>query len=429
MRQALVLVIATALLAITTQTAVSSSSDTITLWGGPGSVTINGKPAPPDTFIWAGLGPDPQEFPNIDRLGPDGSWRISFPTDWERVHLYVDGFRVPAGPWDEAVPGVAHEMRLDVGADTDPEPVFLIVHAKRNDMTLFGQAVEPDAMVCSNVDDHWYACSGVGPRSYFSLQLEPGLLDVTFTINSFPVNGPSYDALPELAPFWITLHAGDPERPAFEFYGLPGNVDGALSDCEISERIFVHGLGDDGWESNVIASPDGSWSLSAPSGTTGIQVYASRHWNSDEDHIPFGSETYKATPYGGRQRIDLNFKASGWYILPAIDTPATDSESVLFSGFHRSTKPRTNLILGLVVGKLFRNLDWSSPRGRTSNTAWFDAPHPIGTKPGVGKLFRNLDWSWMLSPRGRTCNTAWFDAPRDIQSGLNLVYRLPRGAA
>ncbi len=376
LRLGLLVVVASTLLALTAltaQTAFSSSNASIRLTGGPGSVTINGKPAPPGTYLWAGVGPDPQEFPNIEEVNSDGSWLISFPADWERVHLYVDGFRVPGGPWDETVPGVTHEIRLDVGADTDPEPISLLFHAKRSDITLFGQPIEPDAEICSHVDNRWYSC-GVLAGEHLTVSFEPGLRDIMFSVDGFPVNGERHDALPELAPFWITIHAGDPERPPFEFYGLPGDVGGALRRCAFGDKIFIHAIGGDHWERRVVAASDGRWSLTAPSGTTGIRIYASRHWFTHERYMPLGTPTYGATPYGGRQRVALNFRASGWYILPAIDLPVMDNEPVS-PATHRSVRPRRDLVLGLVVGKLFSDLDWSwmfSSQGRTNQTAWFD---------------------------------------------------------
>ena len=386
LRLGLLVVVASTLLALTAQTAFSSSNASIRLKGGPGSVTINGKPAPPGTYLWAGVGPDPQEFPNIEQIRSDGSWFIDFPAGWERVHLYVDGFRVPGGPWDETVPGVTHEIRLDVGADTDPEPIFLTFHAKRSDITLFGQPIEPGAKICSHVDNHWYSCSGLAGE-HLTVNFEPGLRDITFSVDSFPVFGERHDALPELAPFWITIHAGDPERPPFEFYGLPGDVDGALQSCELGDEIFIHAIGEDHWERNVVAASDGSWSLTAPSGTTGIRIYASRHRFTHERDIPLGTPTYEATPYGGRQHVALNFRASGWYILPAIDLPVMDDEPAS-TATHRSVRPRRDLVLGLVVGKLF-----------------------------INSLFSDLDWSWMFSSQGRTNHTTWSDQPRSFGVG------------
>ncbi|MDE2746451.1 MAG: hypothetical protein OXI41_10785 [Chloroflexota bacterium] len=363
LRRPAALAIAMALLATAGLSIVSAGDGEIILWGGPGSVTINGNPAPPGTFLWAGVGPDPQEFPNIEQVASDGSWRISFFTDWERVHLYVDGFRVPGGPWDETVPGVPHEIRLDVGADTDPEPVALFFHTRRSDVTLFGEIAPTNAWLCVWIEGRQDSCEGLMGPDVVSIHVAPGSRNIRFTLDGFPVMGPRYDALPELAPFWITLHAGDPERPPFRLQGGPGDVIGPTSGCAWPrDRVYVHAIAGDGWHSRTRPSPDGSWSIDVPAGATGIRIYASQDLIADSRRIPPDAPKVDAGPLGGTQDVKLSYRATGWYILPAVNWAA------LGPGDGKTQR----YLLGLFAGRADNDLDW----------AWFMASESIDT-PGI----------------------------------------------
>lgn len=45
-------------------------------YGEPGSVTINGKAAPPGTQIVVGVGPAPEELVSGTSVMPDSSWEV-----------------------------------------------------------------------------------------------------------------------------------------------------------------------------------------------------------------------------------------------------------------------------------------------------------------------------------------------------------------
>ena len=380
LRKSFVLAIAV-MLAAAANVPLSATSDEIILWGGPGSVTINGQLAPPGTWICIGVGPAPQEFPFCEEVRNNGTWRISFPADWQRVHLYVDGFRVPTGPFDESVIGVRHETRLDVGADTDPEPLFLVFHAKRSDVTLFGKPVSNNAWLCAWVDGRRAGCKSVWSSPITTYQFAPGSRNISFTIDGFPVLGASYDALPKSAPFWITLHAGDPERPPFRLYGNRGDVIGPISGCGPRDHIYVHALTLDGWRMHTRPSPDGSWSIDAPSGTTDIRIYASRSLTATARDVPVGAPRVNAIPRGGSREIKLDYRASGWYILPIASWTAIKSRAATTQRF----------LVGLVVGRWENHLDW----------AWFAASEAFAG-PGV----------WLTSlPRPARETPQWLALP------------------
>lgn len=199
-RWILAIAIALLILFCSTHAAASADAQWIILWGGPGSVTINGHPAPPGTLIWVGLGPDPQEIPYSHEVQADGSWRLSIPADWPRIHIYVDGFRVPGGPFDETVPGVESEMRLDVGADTDPAPRFLLFRVRRADIILFDRPAAADAIVCSWLGNERQHCQSIGEQDVLEFQVDTSSRGITFTVDGFPVVGASYDADPADAP-------------------------------------------------------------------------------------------------------------------------------------------------------------------------------------------------------------------------------------
>ena len=427
--RAVFLILGVTLLSIAAHTAPSSSSSTIYLKGGPGSVTINGTPAPPGTFVGVGWGPEPQEIFAGTHTRADGSWSFDIRSDWGPVHLYVDGFRVPGGPWDESVPGVVHEIRLDVGVDTDPWPIALYFHVNRDDITVFGEPVHDDTAICKYVNGQQRSCQGIDPSGVVSLITKTGLRGFTFSVNGFPVEGPSYDALPELAPFWITLHAGDPERPPYEFYGLPGDIDRGIGQCEFPDDIIVGAFKEYHWLASTIASADGSWSLKIPSGTTGIWIYAARNWFDYERYIPPDSTPYEATPFGGRQQVELNYHAPDWYILPTIETPAMHDESAVSSEFHRSTEPPAVLNLGLVIRKLYGTLGctWMlSPQGRTDRTSWFDCDAVLQyyPRPAPVDLHPRLESNVYLTP----CSSR-LSVQRPVQTTAGFAFLFGRMAA
>ena len=249
-----ILAIAIALLMLFCPTPAAADAHRIILWGGPGSVTINGHPAPPGTLILVGVGTDPQEIPYSHEVQTDGSWRLSIPADWPRIHIYVDGFRVqPGGPFDETDPGVEWEMRLDVGAGTDPAPRFLLFRVRRADITLFDRPAAADAMICSWIGNEWQHCQSIGEQDVVEFHVATASRGITFTVDTFPVVGASYDADPADAPFWITLHAGDPEHPPFRFYGVSGDVSDLRAVCEPDDPLYIHALGDHGWETRTTA--------------------------------------------------------------------------------------------------------------------------------------------------------------------------------
>lgn len=116
-------------------------------YGEPGSVTINGKAAPAGTRIVVGVGPDAEEIVSGVPVLTDGSWEVVLLVVWEEVHLFVDGFRVPGGPFDVPESGGAREMRLDVGVETDPTSRNVVFNARGEDMTLFGQPLPADMQI------------------------------------------------------------------------------------------------------------------------------------------------------------------------------------------------------------------------------------------------------------------------------------------
>ena len=363
MRVAILLAMVVATLTLLLLSGAVSASDRISLCGGPGSVTVNGQPAVPGTLIIAGFGPDPQEMPDAEHVQEDGSWCISFPAEWERVHLSVDGFRVPGGPWDEAVPGVTHEVRLDVGVRTDPDAQGAFFHARPGDITLFGEPVSAGAMVCAWQEYLRIGCTRISSDGSFLTWIWSDKRDIRFTVEGFPVLGPTYDALPEHAPLQITLHAGDPERPPFEFYGSPGDITSEFANCHWSrDSIYVHAIGSDRWQWVTEVESDGSWSMRAPSGTTGVRFFVTRDSYFDRSNRPLIPPLYVAEPSGGRQEVDLDLEDDGLFVMP-----------VLLPGSSHISSQR----LDLLIMRQRDSLQWAwrwhaSPDQRKA--VWFDPP-------------------------------------------------------
>ncbi len=278
-RRAWLLVTAALLLATAIGTVSSSSVEWVTLWGGPGSVTINGKPAPPGTAIHIGIGPDPQEIPNVVRLGEDGSWMLEFPSHAERVHVYVDGFRVPGGPWDESVPGVPHEIRLDVGVEQQTYVQFLVVHVPSEAITLFGEPLTRDTTpVCIWRAGMRHECRDSDNRTLDHFWIEPDGAEYTFTVDGVHIAGVNVLADPAQAPFWVSLNAGDDGTPRHRFFGTTGDIVDLR--CQGGPE-YVHAVRDDSFHTVARVEPDGSWSIDVPVSDTAYWLYASTSWSQD----------------------------------------------------------------------------------------------------------------------------------------------------
>lgn len=279
--------------------------------GPPGSVTINGQPAPPGTAIVV-VSDDGEEWLSLHEVAANGSWRVWLPRAWEQAHLLVDGFRAPGGPFDIGDADNC-EMRLDVGVETDPEPAAVYFHARSEDITLFGEPVPDGAQFRVFSNGEWYhgttLTAGHDLGEFF-----PAGAEISFTIKGFPVTGGSIVTDPANAPFWITLHAGDPEHPPFRFYGPPGDIVDRRSLCWVDPLppLEVIAYRDDDWERIVPVQPDGSWALEAPSGMTDFRfvVASIGSWLTPR---PKEGPRYDASPSAGSQIVPLNYTHPIWY--------------------------------------------------------------------------------------------------------------------
>lgn len=313
MKRALTIALACADLALLSVIALAQSETGVEIRGGPGSVTINGKSAPPGTLLLVVVGPDANEIVSGERVQPDGSWSLWLLHSWERVHLNVDGFRVPGGPFEVAELGAKGDMRLAVGIETDPEPWFVVVHARSEHITLFDEPAPDGAELGVFIDGEFYSDGPLTVGRDWDGDFRPGA-EVSFTINGFPVAGGPIWPDPADAPLWITLHAGDPEHPPFRFYGPPGDVVDLRSLCSADPLppLEVIGYTAEGWERIVPVQPDGSWVLETPSGMTDLRfvVASIGRWLTDR---PKEGPRYDASPSAGSQIVLLNHTQPLWY--------------------------------------------------------------------------------------------------------------------
>ncbi len=292
----------TALASLGAGALAQSSDEPVTFYGPSGSITINGKPAPPGTLIFVGVGNDGMEIVANHRVQSDGSWQLSLLPNWRNIHLFVDGFRVPGGPFDYAPPGAKWKLQLDVGVETDPKPRFVYFHARREDITLFGEPLSDDAMIREWRDGESWRRGRLGEDGW-DVPIPPHANNISYTINGFPVLSEPYSFDPADAPFWMTLHAGDPEGSPFQFYGPPGDVLDLSSLCFGRQvgTLKVVGMNEDGWEHTVTVLPDGSWTLYTPSGTKGIRLVV-----KDARLRPDWVRRYDALPSGGAHMVQLD---------------------------------------------------------------------------------------------------------------------------
>lgn len=331
---ALTAALACAALTLLYSVASAQSETGVWIYGGPGSVTVNGEPAPPGTQLLVGVGRNGEEIVSGERVQPDGSWWIHLLHSWERVYLNVDGFLVPGGPFDVEALGAKGTMRLDVGVETDPEPYFVIIHARSEDITLFGEPAPDGAELGVIKDGEFYVAGLLTAGRDWDHSYSPGT-ELSFAINGFPVAGEPIRVDPADAPIWITLHAGDPEHPPFRFYGPPGDIVDRRSLCWVDPLppLEIIAYRDDGWERIVPVQPNGSWELEAPSGMTDFRfvVASPSRWelkapSGTTDIRPFIASTsrwltlqptagprYDATAATGSQIVPLNYTHQLWY--------------------------------------------------------------------------------------------------------------------
>ena len=304
MRRTLTLIVCICLLAVASQVVMASSAERITLRGGPGSVTINGEQAPPGTFIYLGFGPT-QHIPQFEQLRLDGTWELYFSSEAEQVHIYVDGFRVPGGPWDAAVPGVPHEIRLDVGMEYEPDIAYLVVHTRNDSVTVFGEPPKDHEPICIFREGERLQCQEYGALNMTGFWIPSDNATYTFTVDGVSVDDTSIRANPAYAPFWLSLNAGHPEQPLHRFFAESGDIVDLR--CERLPS-FVHAVVGDKYHSLTSVAANGSWSIEVPSATANYRIFA-----STSSHPEFGGyhslSHYRSTdPGGGEEQVKLNFE-------------------------------------------------------------------------------------------------------------------------
>ena len=351
-------------------------------YGEPGSVTINGKAAPPGTQIVVGVGPAPEELVSGTSVMPDSSWEIGLLVVWEEVHLFVDGFRVPGGPFDVPESGGTREMRLDVGVETDPSPGIIFFHARSEDVTLFGQPLPAGAEITTWVDDKRIWSDLYYEGGVWSGQVPTGAEEVSFTINGFPVAGGPYTADPADAPFWITLHADDPDHLPFRFHGPPGDVVDLRPLCGSDQLwpLWVVGFNnerwDRGWQHTVQVEADGSWTLDAPSGTQRIEFFVSP-WTHIRPERPRRPQQYEALPAGGGRLVRLGHTETPIYLFYG-DTPPARDERGSDEAISRIEVRRGRVVLGAEQVRRGDEYGIGVPYGTLGVSLWVDDQHAGG---------------------------------------------------
>ena len=353
-------------------------------YGEPGSVTINGKAAPPGTRIVVGVGPDAEEIVSGVPVLTDGSWEVVLLVVWEEVHLLVDGFRVPGGPFDVPESGGAREMRLHVGVETDPTPRNVVFNARGEDMTLFGQPLPADMQITTWIggERFWSTRYQDYDGRNWSIWLPTGAEEVSFTINGFPVAGGPYVADPADAPFWITLHADDPDRLPFRFHGPPGDVVDLRPLCGSDQLrpLWVVGFNtesqDQGWQHEVQVRADGSWTLHAPSGTQRIEFFVSP-WTHIRPERPRRPQRYEALPAGGQRLVRLGHTETPIYLFYG-DTPPARDERGSDEAISRIEVRRGRVVLGAEQVRSGDEYGIGVPYGTLGVSLWVDGRHAGG---------------------------------------------------
>ncbi len=275
-------------------------------------------------------------------------------------------------------------MRLHVGVETDPTPRSVVFNARGEDMTLFGQSLPADMQITTWIggERFWSTRYHDYDGRNWSIWLPTGAEEVSFTINGFPVAGGPYAADPADAPFWITLHADDPDRLPFRFHGPPGDVVDLRPLCgsDQLQALWVVGFNgesqDQGWQHEVQVQADGSWTLYAPSGTQRIELFVSP-WTHIRPERPRRPQRYEALPAGGERLVRLGHTETPIYLFYG-DTPPAHDERGSGEAISRIEVRRGRVVLGAEQVRRGDEYGIGVPYGALGVSLWVDDQHAGG---------------------------------------------------
>ncbi len=288
--------------------------------GGPGSVTINGKIAPPRTLIESAKGHDDVGLPRLVQgsyVKVDGSWVSFFDTEWEDVQIYVDGFLVPNIDWNEFQPGHHLDIELHVGVDTDPTPAYLIAHVDQ--WTRFGvpQSAHAVAELClRDGAGPSYDCSFSVSRPLIptAFHIWPGIEEPYFTINGDAAGITGGGLTAEHAPLRLTLNVGEPGL--MRLSGDVAHIHDLRHLCGSADsgQLYIHAETTH-WSGRTSVPRSGEWVLNTPLDDGPVHLWASAHPSGERLSRPVITYEHPRLRYSQPPTLEHHFRES-LYVLP-----------------------------------------------------------------------------------------------------------------
>lgn len=176
------------------------------LSGGPGSVTINGRPAPEGTRITAEVRPDPKHiYAHSTSVDSDGSWSIEVKQPGP-IQIVVDCFKADHEPLEALPEGREYRnVRLVAGVESDPRPVFLCFRGEPGSVSYNGLPVGPETIIEIRASNAEASQVMYYPYRGWSAVVLPSLRNITFWVDGLPAALPAFTPDPADAPFRFRL--------------------------------------------------------------------------------------------------------------------------------------------------------------------------------------------------------------------------------
>ena len=167
----------------------------------PSTVTIDGAPAPPNSFIIFEYADRSDFFPVRTGEGSCWGWLV----DVMPITVFVDGLRIDEGPFDGSA-GETQHVTLSARRDTDPPPDWILFRGGLKEITIGGQPAPADVDIRA-----WLNGEQIGiiyiwdDDGTWTLRLPTGTSGIRFTVDGLPDDGGPYTASAAGVPYWISL--------------------------------------------------------------------------------------------------------------------------------------------------------------------------------------------------------------------------------
>ena len=195
----------------------------------PSTVTIDGAPAPPNSFVIFEYADRSDFFPVRTGEGSCWGWLV----DVLPITVFVDGLRVDEGPFAGSA-GERQYVTLSARRDTDPPPDWILFRGGVEDITIGGQPAPADVYVLAWLNGEQIGIPQRWGDGTWTIRLPTGVSGILLTVNGLPDDGGPYTASAAGVPYWISLSVpADASLPATD---TPADTD-TSSDTDTSTAI------------------------------------------------------------------------------------------------------------------------------------------------------------------------------------------------